>query len=100
VDNPQSIVLGPDEMDPLESDYYGSGAFKYCHHAYFMMTPFFDHATDQVCIRLASSRDNLVWRLVGDRRPFIDHCSPGEWDSMQVYPLVPAVPEGDTLYFY
>ena len=87
-------------MDALESDYYGSGAFKYCHHAYFMMTPFFDHATDQVCIRLESSRDNLLWHLVGGMRPFSHYCFLVEWDSMQVYLLFRAVPKGDTLYFY
>ena len=65
-----------------------------------MMTPFFEHATNQVCIRLESSRDNLVWHLVGGMRPFSHYCFLVEWDSMQVYPLVRAVPKGDTLYFY
>jgi len=98
--SPNCIVLGPDDRDPLESDYYGPGVFKYCDHAYFMMTPFFDHTTDQVLIRLASSRENLVWRFVGERLPFINHGDPGQWDSMQIYPLVPAVPHGDRLYIY
>jgi hypothetical protein len=95
--SPEVVVLGPDERDPPESDYYGPGAFRYGPHAYFMMTPFFDHATDQVHLRLASSRDNVTWRVVGDRKAFLPNGDPGSWDSMQVYPVVPAVAWADTL---
>jgi hypothetical protein len=98
--SPEVIVLGPGEGDPPESDYYGSGAFRYCDHAYLMMTPFFDHATDQVHLRLASSRDDVTWRLVCGRRPFIPTGDPQAWDSMQIYPLVPAVAHGDEVYIY
>lgn len=98
--SPEVIVLGPDDEDPPESDYYGPGAFKYGDHAYFMMTPFFDHATDQVHLRLASSRENMTWRIVGGRRPFVPNGPPGSWDSMQIYPLVPAVVREDTVYVY
>ena len=98
--SPEVIVLGPDDRDPLESDYYGSGAFKYGDHAYFMMTPFFDHVTDQVHLRLASSRENLTWRLVGNAMPFMPNGDPQSWDSMQIYPLVPVIVHGDTIYIY
>jgi hypothetical protein len=98
--SPDAIVLSPDERDPPQSDYYGPGAFKYASHAYFMMTPFFDHATDRVHIRLATSRDDLSWRLAADRQAFIPNGDPQAWDSGQIYPLVPPVVNDDTIHIY
>ena len=98
--SPEVVVIGPDEFDPLEADYYGAGAFRYGDNAYFMMTPFFDHATDQVHLRLATSRENVTWRLAGDRKPFLPNGEPGSWDSMQTYPFVPAVIKDDQIHIY
>ncbi|MBU7004351.1 MAG: hypothetical protein HXS50_02205, partial [Theionarchaea archaeon] len=98
--SPEVVVLGPDEFDPPEADYYGAGAFRYCDNGYFMMTPFFDHATDQVHLRLGISRENVTWRVSGNRAPFLPTGEPGSWDSMQIYPLIPAVVGEDQIYIY
>ena len=98
--SPEVVVLGPDGQDPPEADYYGAGAFRYSDNAYFMMTPYFDHATDQVHLRLATSRENVTWRLAGNRTPFLPNGNPGSWDSMQIYSLVPAIVKDDLIHIY
>lgn len=101
--DPNYLALGRDDRDPIGSDLFEPAPFRYSHadYVYLNCVIWYDEYTDQTWVRLASSRDNLIWRWVGDRKPFIPLGPRGSWDSMMIHPMfVPPVVVGDELYFY
>ena len=97
------LALGPDQNDPPDSDLFEPEPFQYneAAYAYFNTALWFDYLTDKIWVRLAMSRDNLIWRWAGNRRPFIPLGEPGEWDSMVIHPVfTPAVAKDDEIYLY
>ena len=97
------LAHGPDHDDPIGSDLFEPAPFQYADAAYVYLNAalWYDEYTDQLWVRLGSSRDNLIWRWVGDRQPFIPNGPEGSWDSMMIHPMfVPPVIYNDELYFY
>ena len=97
------LAHGPDAEDPIGTDLFEPAPFQYADAAYVYLNAavWYDEYTDQTWVRLASSRDNLIWRWVGDRKPFIPNGPEGSWDSMMIHPMfVPPVILNDELYFY
>ncbi|MAE64102.1 MAG: hypothetical protein CMJ18_07480, partial [Phycisphaeraceae bacterium] len=101
--DPNYRVLGPDEADPPGSDLFEPEPFRYepAGYAYINMALWLDQFRDQSGTRLAISRDNLMWRWAGERRPFIPHGPPGSWDSQMIHPpLLPALVRNDEILIY
>tara|TARA_Y100000588_G_scaffold361630_1_gene422615 strand:+ start:7712 stop:9109 length:1398 start_codon:yes stop_codon:yes gene_type:complete len=97
-----TIVLGPDDHDPEDSDLYTSAAFKYdeADRAYFMFPSLFDWRTGQLTPQLATSRDNVTWRRVSYREAVIPLGSPDSFESQQMMVGAPPVVKDDRVYVY
>ena len=97
------LVMGPDENDPVDSDLFEPSPFQYheAAYAYFSMALWFDRCTDTIWARLATSRDNLIWRWAGDRQPFIPLGLPGTWDAKAIHPVfTPPIVKDDEIHIY
>ena len=101
--DPNYLAHGPDQTDPVGMDLFEPSPFQYSEASYVYLNAaaWYDEFTDQTWVRLGSSRDNLIWQWVGERRPFIPNGHQGTWDSMMIHPIfVPPVIYQDEVYFY
>jgi len=95
------VVLAYDDDDPPDVDLYNSAAIKYPHaeNAYFIITSYFNHVTDTMEPRLATSRDGIAWNRPS-RKPFICLGDEGAFDSAMIHTCVGQFQRGDEWYTY
>ena len=97
------LAFGPDDRDPDGADLWESSPFQYreAGYAYFNIALWFDYYRDMIWARLATSRDNLLWRWAGDRQPFIPNGQTGSFDARIIHPVfTPAVVKDDMIHIY
>jgi hypothetical protein len=99
---PLQLVLETNEKDPPESDLYNPAAlqYPYADRAWFMFPSLFDHKTQRLDIRMATSRDGIHWSWPEQGKPFIALGQTGEFDSGSLYMGQGLLRAGDTLYQY
>jgi hypothetical protein len=86
-------ILSPDNLDAYNSDYYNSAASKYCSGGdigHFMFISVFDHLSDTLDVRLATSRDGIIYDRF-DRKPFIKNDRPFDSGGVYVCPGIQTV---------
>ena len=97
-----TIVLGPDDRDPEDSDLYTSAAFRYeeADRAYLMFPSLFDWRTGKLSPQLATSRDNATWRRAKSREAVIPLGAPDSFEAEEIMVGAPPVVSGDRVYIY
>ncbi len=101
--DPNYRAFGPDEQDEIGQDLFEPEPFQYeeAGYAYINMALWLDLYRDVCGMRLATSRDNLIWHWAGDRQPFIPHGPPGSWDAKMIHPpFMPALVKDDEILIY
>jgi hypothetical protein len=94
--------MGADLKDPVASEVYGMGVFKYGSQFIGLVQHFQNRPEDTLLnIQLATSRDGHTFTRVGDRTPFIPNGGVGEWDRFNcAVANNPPIEDGDALRFY
>ena len=91
------LVLEPDELDPLDLQFYwltafptktGYGGFLWCHHT-------IDQTMD---IQLVTSPDGWTWDRANDRQPILPVGAPGLFDCGSVASISGPMRVGDKTY--
>ena len=97
-----TIVLGPDDRDPEDSDLYTSAAFRYAEadRTYLMFPSLFDWRTGRLAPQLATSRDNATWRRASNREAVIPHGPPDSFEAEEIMVGAPPVVRDDRVYLY
>lgn len=100
--NSAPVVMGADLEDPIASEVYGMGVFKYESVFIGLVQHFQNRPEDTILnIQLAVSHDGNDFTRVGDRTPFIPNGGVGEWDRFNVAVANnPPIEDGDNLRFY
>ncbi len=93
-------VMGPDERDAPDEDFYTPACFrlKEVRNVYIMVTGVFDGKKNIVTPQLAVSRDGINWTRF--RQPFIPFGEPGAWDDAGGWPSAREIPAGEHQLFY
>lgn len=96
------VVMGADVEDPVASEVYGMGVFKYGGQFIGLVQHFQNRPTDTFLnIQLATSRDGNGFSRVADRAPFIPNGGVGDWDRFNcAMANNPPLEDGDELRFY
>lgn len=96
------VVMGADLKDPVASEVYGMGVFKYGDQFIGLVQHFQNRPKDTFLnIQLAVSRDGNDFTRVGDRTPFIPNGGVGDWDRFNcAVSNNPPIEVGDELRFY
>lgn len=96
------VVMGADLEDPVASEVYGMGVFKYGDLFIGLVQHFQNRPKDTFLnIQLAVSHDGNDFTRVGDRTPFIPNGGVGDWDRFNLAVANnPPIEDGDELRFY
>lgn len=96
------VVMGADLQDPVASEVYGMGVFKYGDQFIGLVQHFQNRPNDTLLnIQLATSRDGHAFTRLEDRTPFIPNGGVGDWDRFNcAVANNPPVAVGDELRFY
>ena len=94
-------VLAPDRNDPPGMDLYNSAAqpYPFADGVYLLFPSAYYHDTDNLEIRIATSRDSVRWQRP-ERSPFLSPGREGDFDSRMVYMGVGMIPRGDEIWMY
>lgn len=95
-------ILAPDLFDPPVSDYYNSAASRYVSGgdaAYFFFYSLFDHDTETLSVRLATSRDGIHFDRA-DRSTFIANDRSYDRGGLYVAPGIADLGNGECAIVY
>jgi hypothetical protein len=98
------VICEPTEAEALPKatgiDYYNSAAMKYpfAPSSYFLFSSDFNHATDQLEVHLATSRDGIHYTRW--KKPFIGLGHDGSFDCRRTYMVTGIVRRGNELWMY
>lgn len=89
------LVLAPGPEDPPSDDLYSNGYTLYpgTDDVHLLFSTVYHRATDTLDVRLAASRDGVVWSWVS-RAPVLTRGPVGAWDQARVYAGCGLVPLG------
>ena len=99
--NPVAVIV-PDADDHPQAEFYYMNVNWY-HGHYIGMLHLFVPSPDPFgpfWTELASSRDDIRWRRLGDRQPFLSLGEPGSWDAGMVETAKGMLEVGDELWMY
>lgn len=92
---PQEI-LSPDEYDPPRLDYYNNAATRIVEEgevAHYIFYSAFDHDTDTLDLRLATSRDGIFYKRL-DRTPLLKNDQPYDCGGLYATPGIFTLGDG------
>lgn len=96
------VVLAPDLCDDFEVDYYNSAATKVCSEgdtAHYIFYSYFDHRTDCLEVRLATSRDGIHYDRY-DRSAYIRNNDVFDAGGIYVSPGIHDLGDGTQALIY
>ncbi len=95
-------ILRADEADPPGTQPYSMTAHWYGSHYVGLVSIIRDPGAETEDIRLATSRDGVNWKWVGDRSAFLPLGQKGDWDRGMLFPnpSVPFIIRGNEMLIY